>query len=379
MPLLLVKDDVTRLGCEVIVNATNMSLIPSGTVDTRIHLAAGPGLLEECRKIGGIETGEAVVTGGYGLGCRFVIHTAGPVWRGGCFGEEFSLRACYLTSLRLAFERGCRSIAFPLISAEDRRFPRDLLMDIAVDTVTSFSALAETDVYIAVDDLSEFELPDGLRSGVSGYLRSHYVPADGARLAAPEDLAEEKTYHREFSIQSPGPKPGKAAERKKAVSADRMRRSPSRPGKTDADECIQEASVRRSGYEPAARIISVPEQWSPFLEDGFSRTLCRLIDEKKISDVACYKKANVSKQTWHKILSDETYRPSKKTAISFAIALELDYEQTQALLATAGFTLSKSSLSDVIIEYFISTGNYNVFEIDEVLFKYDQETLASVR
>ena len=113
------------------------------------------------------------------------------------------------------------------------------------------------------------------------------------------------------------------------------------------------------------------------LDDSFAVTLLKLIDQKGMNEIACYKRANVSKQTWYKILNEKGYRPSKSTVLSFAIALELSFNETQALLETVGYTLSKSSRFDVIISYFLLKERYDIFEIEETLLKFDQPTLAS--
>ena len=330
MPLEIVRNDITKMKVDAIVNAANPSLLGGGGVDGAIHYAAGPALLAECRTLGGCKVGDAKITGGYKLACKYVIHTVGPIYRGGTFGERELLESCYRKSLLLALEHGCGSVAFPLISSGAYRYPKDEALKVAVDVISSFLLEHEMTVYIVIFDRRAFSIGERLFADISEYIDDNYV--------------EE---HYDFTIES----------------------------------------ARMCKYMPVAASIGCEsvDCYEPkdlgeklrMLDESFSQMLLRKIDESGMTDVECYKRANVDRKLFSKIRSDVNYRPSKPTAIAFAIALRLSLSETEDMLRKAGFALSHSNKFDVIIEYFISNGNYNIYEINEALFAFDQSLLGA--
>ena len=301
MPLHFIRNDITKMPVDAIVNAANESLLGGGGVDGCIHRAAGPELLAECRRLGGCRTGEAKLTAAYRLPCRYVIHTVGPVWRGGEHGEREQLVSCYRNSLRLAKEQGCETVAFPLISSGIFGYPKDQALRVAVDTIGAFLLEHDLTVYLVIFDRRAYQI-----SGKLFALHREMAAPMCAPMAAPalDDLLEH-------------------------------------------------------------------------LDAGFSETLLRLIDRSRKKDSEVYKKANVDRKLFSKIRNNSNYKPSKPTALAFAIALELDLAETKDLLARAGYALSASSKFDVIVEYFIRQGNYDIFAINEALFAFDQSLLGA--
>ena len=346
MPLEIVRNDITKMQVDAIVNAANNSLLGGGGVDGAIHRAAGPGLLAECRTLGGCKTGESKITGGYNLPAKHIIHTVGPIFRDGNHGERELLESCYRTSLALANEAGCESIAFPLISAGAYGYPKDQALKVASDIITRFLLDHDMTVYIVVFDKASFKISSHLVTDIAEYIDDNYVDAN--------------TVHRRrrlFSYES------------------------RRPEIDDSADYFMCASMAPA-FEPTSMSVrecaySLDEQLKN-MDESFSQMLLRKIDERGMTDVECYKKANVDRKLFSKIRGDVHYKPSKSTVIAFAIALELSLAEAEDMLKKAGFALSRSSKFDIIIEYFITRKIYNIFEINEALFEFDQSLLGGV-
>ena len=331
MPLQIVRNDITKMKVDVIVNAANSSLLGGGGVDGCIHRAAGPELLLECKTLGGCETGSAKITKGYRLPCKYVIHAVGPRWRDGKHGEREKLVSCYRTSLALAKEHGCETVAFPLISSGIYGYPKDQALKVAIDTISDFLLENDMTVYIVIFDRKAYQIGEKLFSDIAAYIDDTYV--------------DEHTDSRASQLR-------------------RMRTLSEEPEKAIY------------GAPMAASAKSLDDALSQ-IDESFSEMLLRKIDEKGMTDAQCYKKANIDRKLFSKIRSDWLYKPSKPTALAFAIALELPLDETKEMLMKAGFALSHSNKFDIIIEYFIENGNYNVFEINEALFAFDQSLLGA--
>ena len=331
MPFEIVRNDITKMHVDAIVNTANPRPVIGLGVDSAIHEKAGVELLKARQCIGHIDVGHAAITPAYQLDAKFVIHTVGPVWMGGDQDEEMLLRSCYVNSLRLAVEWGCQSIAFPLISSGTYGYPKDQVLRHATQAIQEFLEDHELDVYLCVFDRESYEFSKALRRDITHFIAIH-KPKIGTRY---------ETLQKQTCVST-----------ENASTAD------------DVDDIF---SLFRRG------------DINSFLKEkdkSFAETLFDLIDERGMTDVECYKRANVDKKTFSKIKCNPDYKPSKKTAVAFCIALRLNMKETQHLLKTAGMTLSKSNTFDLIIEYHIQNGIYDIYEINEALFELDQVLLG---
>ena len=357
MPFEVVRNDITKMKVDAIVNAANNSLLGGGGVDGAIHRAAGPGLLEECKTLGGCETGQAKMTGGYRLPCRYVIHTVGPIWQGGTRNEKQTLSSCYAASLRLAFDHQCESIAFPLISAGAYGYPKEEALKVATDTIRDFLLSHDMNVYLVIFDKASFAISKKLYANIQAYIGDAYIDPF---------FEEEERRRRKFSNalfpSAAAPAPTKKPKGKLGKKQDTM------PDFEWADSLMAEKCSADSSLEDYLRRM----------DEGFREMLIRKIDECGMTDAECYKKANIDRKLFNKIKNQADYKPSKSTVLAFAIALRLSLEETEDMLKKAGFSLSHSSKFDLIVEFFITHGNYDIFEINEALFSFDQKLLGSV-
>ncbi len=386
MPFRIVAGDITKLHVDAIVNAANTSLLGGGGVDGAIHRAAGPRLLEECRTLHGCRTGEAKVTLGYDLPAKYVIHTVGPIWQGGRCGEEELLRSAYRNSLLLAFEKNCESVAFPMISAGVYGYPKEQALEVAVSTIRAFLDEHEMDVILVIFDRGSFRFDVRLYSEISGYIRNIYDDGRGPGNIPGDMLKSVSVSGVSGSRRPVFPKLKKESKKEcaRAVEAEPLEESSSDEAvMEDAEIRYEELRMMRMQAEAmscASVMGSAPNGLTEALanlDESFSQALLRMIDARGMKDSECYKKANIDRKLFSKIRSDVNYRPSKQTVLAFAVALELDLPETEAFLKKAGFALSHSNKADVIVEYFISHRNYDMYSINEALFAFDQNLLGA--
>lgn len=341
MPMKIIRNDITTMPVDAVVNAANTALKMGGGVCGAIFSAAGTqDLQEECSSIGGCDVGQAVITSGYNLPAKYIVHTVGPIWKGGSCNEGKLLHDCYINSLSLALKKKCKSIAFPLISSGIYGYPKELALQIAVSAISEFLTGQDIMVYLVVYDKKSFNIGEKLFCAIERYIDDNYVQE--------HHKSESRRYNssREFEMYN---------------------------------------SILDEGYAESKYCEAIPptekkrnlEDIVNQLDESFSQMLFRLIDEKGMTDVETYKRANVDRRLFSKIRSSKGYRPSRETAIAFAISLKLNMDETRDLLAKAGYALSHSNKFDVIIQYFIEEGIYNIYEINEALFAFDQALLGA--
>ena len=345
MPFEIVRNDITKMTVDAIVNSANPRPVVGLGTDSMIHAAAGPQLLAARQKIGPIGVGCAAITRAYDLNAKYVIHTVGPVWDNGSYGEEQLLRNCYDNSLKLAAKYRCKSIAFPLIATNNYGFPKDKALQIAISAFSSFLLENEMTIYLVVFHQEAYRLSEKLFQNVARYIDQYYVDAWDLAVYGPERNRCRQQAIRRMDMDLYAPS-------------------------------VCESKSVPCAPAPKAKASSLPD----FLKQedaGFTETLLNLIDKSGKKDSEIYKKALLSKQHFSKIRNNPHYKPTKATAISLALALELDLDTTRDLISRAGYALTNSSKFDLIIRYFIEQELYNVVEINCVLFEYDQSLLGS--
>ncbi len=301
MPFEIVRNDIVNMQTDAVVNTASPNPVIGSGVDSAIHKKAGRKLLDARQKIGAIGLGEAVITPGFNLKAKYVIHTAAPVWEGGGRGEEKLLASCYRESLALAKEYKCESIAFPLIATGNYGFPKALALQIAVKEISSFLLENEMQIYLTVFDKRAFELSEKLFKSVSSYIDENYVdikkldeyglPSEASILMERRKLAH-RLNKAAFAVEAP-------------------------------EQCLSAPSAAPESIGEWGRLLDK-------LDAGFSETLLKLIDKTGKKDSEIYKKANVDRKLFSKIRNNPDYKPSKPTALAFAFALELNLEETKA-------------------------------------------------
>lgn len=354
MPFKIIRNDITKMNTDAIVNAANTALAPGGGVCGAIFSAAGFNELKaECDKIGKCKTGGAVITSGCKLNAKYIIHTAGPIYTDGNKREAKQLYSCYISSLKLAKKHNLESVAFPLISSGIYGYPKNEALQIATNAIVDFLAKNDMDIYLVVYDKNAFKVSSKLFSDIQEYIDETMIREQPRRERQDEEYiaknVDEATFSQYISdlydINSRDAAP------------------------------IANAQMDPMPASPKDRTQTIAEILMD-MDKSFSETLLELIDKSGMKDSEVYKKANVDRRLFSKIRSNMQYKPSKVTAVAFALALELDLYETRDLLEKAGYSMTHSDKFDIIIEYFIKRKNYNVFEINEILFAFDQSLIG---
>ena len=342
MPFNIIRNDIVSMEVDAIVNAANSGLKQGGGVCGRIFKAAGEQQMTKvCDAIGWCEPGSAVITPGFNLPAKFVIHTVGPVWQGGDQGEEQVLRRAYRSSLELALEHGLESIAFPLISSGVYGYPYEEAFAVALDEINRYLFQHDMDVTLVMFDQTAFALGFKLRSDIESFIDDHYV-------AEHMDLDRRRRYLNE-------PRPSSNQVFQDSLQLDQPHFSYGAPLTQPADEI--------KGFK-------IPK------EKTFSEVLLNLIDAKGMTDTEAYKRSNIDRRLFSKIRSNAGYAPSKSTVLALTIGLRLSVKDAQDLLARAGFAFSPCDTRDLIVRYFLEKGDHDIARVNAALYDFDQSLLG---
>ncbi len=410
MPFLMIRQDITKVQTDAIVNPANIYLEQGSGTSRAIYLEAGEEeLTEACRKIGHCDLGKAVITEGFNLPTKYIIHTVCPVWIDGKSKEYTVLYSAYMESLKLAKAHEIESIAFPLLSAGNYGFPKREALKIAVSAINEFLFDNDMMVYLVVYDKESVEVSQKLFASIEEYIDDHYVEIknEGFPEILESELSE-KELERRSCILRRKRKNKKNDSETQVLGSSTESSNLSYMSQEDIPEVgstsfetvfmlpkesvpgLKQTSVVIGNAKPQRKKHSIWKNAKCEKKDGlqkllqhseetFSQMLLRMIDERGMTDVQAYKKANIDKRLFSKIRSNEDYTPSKKTIFCFAIALKLSMEETEELLKKAGYAFSNCFKFDVVISYFIQNNKYDIFEINEVLFQYDLPILGGMQ
>ena len=351
MPLKIVRNDITKVKADAIVNSANKNPICGGGAEFHIYQAAGHAeLLAAREKVGALKVAEVAVTPAFALKAKYIIHTVGPKWNGGASGETLALESCYTGALEKAKELGCESIAFPLISSGVFKFPKDSALKIALKAISAFLQTNEMDVQLVVFDRKSFEVSEDLYSDIHAYIDDNYVQDKY------DDVHDYLRQRRDILRN--------ANWNNANCERDCI--------KLNIEDCIDKLhdNAKCLCAESLDDILAKPGE-------TFCDKLFHLIHEKNLDDVDVYKKANLDRKHFSKIRSNVDYKPTKKTALALAIALHLNLDETADLLARAGLALSPSNTGDLIVKFFIEREKYDIWEINSMLFKFGQPSLGA--
>ena len=335
MPFRIVRDDLTKIQADAIVNTANPDPVIGRGTDCAVYMTAGKEkLLKERQKIGYIHPGQAAVTSACDLPAKYIIHTVGPVWEGGINGEEEILQSCYENCLCIAKRKRCKSIAFPLIATGVYGFPKDLALQIVLRVISQFLTREDMMIYLVVFDKTSVRISEKLFENIESRI-------DDAYVCQKREI--------EYKVSSAGNAP-----------------APSMPQQIS----VQKKSSLRLPLRRLKDLINRKNE-------TFQQMLLRMISERGMTNAEVYKKANQDKKLFSKIKKDINYQPKKKTAMAFALALELNMDEAKDLLAWAGYAFSPSSYFDRVIQYCIETKEYNIYEVEVILYDLGLETLCN--
>lgn len=380
MPIQIVRQDITKIRADAIVSASGHDLTKHGMVASAIFAAAGPGLQLECSKKGTLDTAEVLVTGAYQLPAKHVVHTVGPEFKDGHSGEKLLLTQCYKNCMDSAWEAGCRSIAFPLISSGGYRFPKENALSTAMEAIASSEHAEEMEVTLAVYDRSSYLVSRELLEDIRNYLNEEETGDEGF-LPEEEDLSSEEKevlYNRVMDTCVDAPITGGAGRRRRDHgSAFRgINQMVFACAPIPKEKKLQTTAGGSLSPKSEKEMLKDLKEAMAWRDESFAECIRRMMEERKMKASACYRAANISKAVFSNIINKEGYKPTRNTAFAFAVGFKLDLSQTRELLAKAGFAMSDSLPFDRVMKYIIEHRFYDIGRVNELLFELDLPLLG---
>lgn len=382
MPFKIVRNDITKMQVDAIVNTANELPIYSFGTDLAVYEAAGAEeLLAARQKIGELCEGEAAITPGFRLPARYIIHAVSPLYMDGEDGEAERLRSCYDNSFKLALEYGCKSIAFPLIATGSFGYPKAEAMEIALAAIHSFLMKEDMMVYLVVFDNESVRLSGQIFADIEAFIDENYVEEKerAEYFTVFDEVCEGSVHigHEECDVWDDEDE--YVDEEVCGATCDSAMSDEAWRGAFE-DAKVQFPTVNASVSAPMFAAKAAPKESPRKIEDivnnlgeTFQQRLFRLIDERGRTDVDVYKGAGKDKKFFYKIRNNVNYQPTKHTVFAFALSLRLTLDETKDLLASAGFALSPSSRFDLIMQYVIEHEIYDMYKIDCILYDLKEE------
>ncbi|WP_031555417.1 macro domain-containing protein [Lachnospira multipara] len=364
MPFQIVRNDITKMQVDAIVNTANPMPGYGAGIDSAVYEAAGKDkLLAKRHEIGAIYKGTSVITDGYNLSAKFIIHTVGTAWQGGKAGEEDIIRKCYRSVFDVAVNNNISSLAIPLLASGSYGFPKGIALRIALSEIEAFMSESDMDIYLVVFDEKSVSLSSELYGDIDEYINDNYVEEKNQEEYPDSNGRNERVVQRSESFAGGLASNGAAPTFSKANKAARK----------DEEEMLSDVCLSAPILEEERSLDDVVNN----LDKTFMELVFSFADAKGLTDVEVQKKANLDRKAFSKLKCGTTKNPSKSTALALAVALELNLDDTKDLLSRAGLALSPCSKQDVIVQYFIEKKAYDIYEINLALFEHGEQLLGT--